>query len=308
MNKLILQDSQGNHLHCYVYPALISPAKAVVHIIHGASEHFARYGLFAEFLNQNGYEVVGVDFLAHGLSAQTYDYVHYSDKNGDVLAYEGVTLVQDYIKANYPSLPVFLLGHSMGSFLARKALIDRPGFYQKAVISGTAFVPGSLSAVGKLLCKIIAAFKGPKYVSPLIQGMAIDANPTKMRKDGIIKDRNVEWLTKDVQIQNYYESSPMCGQPFTVAANKDMFTWLSYVNNKKNIARSDKQTKLLFISGAHDALGGYGSDVRKLAELFQTLGHPSTDLKIYDNDRHEILNETDKDVVYKDILQFFQNE
>ncbi|MCK7488414.1 MAG: hypothetical protein MZU97_25115 [Bacillus subtilis] len=108
----------------------------------------------------------------------------------------------------------------------------------------------------------------------MIQGMAIDANPTKMRKDGIIKDRDVEWLTKDVQIQNYYESSPMCGQPFTVAANKDMFVWLNYVNNKKNIAKSDRFVKMLFVSGANDALGGYGADIKKLVALFQSLGYP----------------------------------
>lgn len=303
METMFLEDSRKHKLQLYVYPAA-GNAKGVIHVLHGASEHFARYGLFAEFLNRSGYHVVGIDFLAHGLSADTLAYVHYADKEGDVLAYEGVTIVQDYIKKQYPALPVFLLGHSMGSFLARKALIDTPDFYQKAVISGTAFVPGLLSGVGKLLCSVIALFKGPKAVSPLIQNMAIDANPTKMRKDGIIGTRNVEWLTKDESVQNYYESSPMCGQPFTVAANKDMFVWLSYVNALKNIKRGNKATPLFFASGKNDALGGYGKDVLKLVELFRQSGYQNVQVKIYENDRHEILNETDKEAVWADVLQF----
>lgn len=305
METLFLEDSRKQKLQLYVYPAKTT-AKAVVHLLHGASEHFARYGLFAEYLNSHGYHVLGIDFLGHGLSADTHAYVHYADRFGDVIAYEGVSLVQAHIKKQYPTLPVFLLGHSMGSFLARKALIDTPDFYQKAVISGTAFVPGTLSKVGGLLCSLIALFKGPKAVSPLIQGMAIDANPTKMRKDGIIGKRDVEWLTKDEAIQNYYESSPMCGQPFTVAANKDMFRWLTYVNAKKNIARGNKTTPILFASGQNDALGGYGKDVSRLAAFFKTLGYQHVSLKLYENDRHEILNETDKDVVWNDVLQFFK--
>lgn len=305
MDTFYLEDSRKHKLQLYVYPAK-SEAKAVVHVLHGASEHFARYGLFAEFMNDHGFHVVGIDFLAHGLSADTHAFVHYADKDGDVLAYEGVTLTQAYIKEHYPNLPVYLLGHSMGSFLARKALIDTPDYYQKAVISGTAFVPGMLSAVGGLLCSIIALFKGPKAVSPLIQGMAIDANPTKMRKDGIIGKRDVEWLTKDEAVQNYYESSPMCGQPFTVAANRDMFRWLSYVNKKSNIAKGNIQVPLLFITGKNDALGGYGKDVERLVETFKSLGYANVALKIYENDRHEVLNETDKDVVWNDCLSFLQ--
>ncbi|MCK7486034.1 MAG: hypothetical protein MZU97_11135 [Bacillus subtilis] len=86
--------------------------------------------------------------------------------------------------------------------------------------------PAPLIAVGMTLCNVIGLFKGPKHVSPLIQKMAIDSCPAQMRKDGIIKDRDVEWLTKDVEIQNYYFQSPMCGKPATVAANRDMFKWL----------------------------------------------------------------------------------
>jgi len=306
MEKLIVKNTAGNDIHIYDYDGATAPVKGVVHLIHGVAEHIARYGLFAEFLNRNGYVAVGCDFLGHGLSADTNDYVHYADKHGDRLAYESVELVQDYIVKHYPGLPVDVLGHSMGSFLARLAMIRRPGFYRKAVISGTGMHPTPLILVGMTLCNIISLFKGPRYVSPLIQKMAIDSCPAQMRRDGIIKGRDVEWLTKDVEIQNYYFQSSMCGQPATVSANRDMFKWLLVINNPREIAKGDKTTPIFLVSGADDAVSNYGETVRKLDGVLRRLGFADVSLKLYEGDRHEILNEIDKERVYHDILAFLE--
>lgn len=304
MEKIILKDYQNNDIHVYIYKPE-NEVKAVVHILHGASEHFLRYGVFAEFLNKNGYLVIGCDFLSHGLSAKTLDYVHFADKDGDILAYESVVLVKEYIEKNYADKDVYILGHSMGSFLARKLILDFPSFYKKALISGTAFVPQFVVTAGSLLIKTIRLFKGPKYISKLIQNMAIDANPNKMRKDGIITGINEEWLTRDPEIQQYYANSNMCGQPFTIQANLDMFKWMSFVNNKKNIDSGNKEMPIYFMSGAKDALSNYGKDIESLYKQFQNLGYKNVLMKLYPECRHEILNELIKDEVYKDILEFY---
>ncbi len=304
MEKIILKDYLENPIHVYIYQPT-GKIKGVVHIIHGASEHFARYGLFAEFLNQHGYLAIGCDFLSHGLSTETLDYVHFADKDGDILAYESVVLVKEYIETNYKDLDVYLLGHSMGSFLARKLILDFPDFYKKAVISGTAYVGQGIITMGSLLIKFIRLFKGPKYVSKLIQNMAIDANPNKMRKDGIITGINEEWLTRDVEIQQYYFNSNMCGQPFTIQANLDMFQWMSFVNNKKNINSGNKSMPIYFMSGNNDPLSNYGKDIQKLYDVMQALGYEHVQMKLYPECRHEILNELIKEEVYADILAFF---
>ncbi|MFA5006848.1 MAG: alpha/beta hydrolase [Candidatus Izemoplasmatales bacterium] len=306
MEKLIVKNSVGNDIHVYLYDGATAPVKGVVHLIHGVSEHIARYGLFAEFLNRNGYVAVGCDFLGHGLSTDTNAYVHYADRDGDRIAYESITLVQDFIKQRYPDLPVFVLGHSMGSFLARLALLRKPDFYKKAVLTGTAMMPLGLIRFGILLSTVIKALRGPKYVSPLLQKMGIDAYPAKMRKDGIIGDRDVEWLSKDVEIQNYYEKSPMCGQPATVSANKDLFKWLVVINDPKQIATGRKDTPLLFASGKNDPLSEYGKTVLELAAVYRKLGYVDVTDKLYEDDRHEILNELDKETVYRDILTFLE--
>ncbi|MDD4069379.1 MAG: alpha/beta hydrolase [Candidatus Izemoplasmatales bacterium] len=304
MKQFTLKDYQDNQIHVYSYEP-DGDVKAIVQIIHGASEHFARYGLFSEFLSKNGYLVIGCDILGHGLSTDNYDYVHFADKDGDILAYESVVLVKEYIENNYPNHKYYLLGHSMGSFLARKLILDFPDFYSKAVISGSAYTTKLLVSTGMLLTQIIKLLKGPKYVSKMIQDMSIDANPKKMRKDKIISGLNEEWLTRDTEIQQYYHNSKMCGQPFTVSANIDMFKWIKFVNNKKNISQGNFDMPQLFISGGHDALSNYGQEIIALTDKMKSIGYKNIDFKIYSEARHEVLNEINKDDVYSDVLNFF---
>jgi len=306
METKILTDSLNHSLQMYRYPTTKKPLKGVVHLIHGASEHFARYGLFAEFLNKQGYDVVGIDFLSHGLSTDSWDYVHFGDTLGSQVAYEGITLTQQYIKEHYPNTKIYLLGHSMGSFLARKALIDQGDLYDKVILSGSAFVPPFMANFGIHLCRLIAKCKGPRTVSKLVQNMAIDANPRKMRKKRIIKGQNEEWLTKDVQVQQYYAQSKMCGQPFTVKANQDMFEWLAYVHDWSKVGQGPKEKPLFFLSGQDDALGNFGKGINKLAEKFERLGYQSVKVKLYPHNRHEVLNETNKETVWNDVLEFIE--
>lgn len=306
MEQKIFQDSMKNDIHVYIYPAKTEKVKGIIQIIHGASEHLLRYGLFAEFLNGHGYTVIGSDILGHGLSTSTHDYVHFADKNGHLVALESITIVKDYITENYPELPVYLLGHSMGSFIARYMIIKYPEFYNKAIISGTTYTPGMVVSGGLFICGLIRLFKGAKHVSPMIQKMAIDANPTKMFKDGLIKVRKEEWLTKDTKIQDYYASSPMCGQPFTVTANQDMFKWMAFVDKTANIKLGHLDQPIFFASGENDPLSNYGVAVKTLSEKFKSIGYRRIQTKIYENDRHEILNETDNQKVYQDILEFIE--
>jgi len=307
VKHFILNDRKNNEIHTYLYEPKSNPI-GVVQIIHGASEHFARYGMFAEYLAKHNYIVIGHDILGHGLSTNTLDYVHFDDVNGHQLAFESIVLVKDWIDKEYTQLPHILLGHSMGSFLARKMILEYPNAYQKAIISATAYPPKPLIFFGRLLTSIIKIFKGPKYVSKLVQDMSIDANHKKMRKDKLISGINEEWLTRDTDIQDYYKYSPMCGQPFTVQANLDLFRWISDTSKIKKIKKGNRHQAILFISGGHDPLSNYGQQVHKLVGKMRKIGYDHIQLKIYPEFRHEVLNELNKKVVYQDILNFIKNE
>lgn len=306
MEKIILKDYISNPIHVYIYKPE-GDIKGVVQIVHGASEHFARYGLFAEFLNKNGYLAIGSDILGHGLSTENLDYVHFADKDGDILAYESVLLVKEYIEENFKGYDVFLFGHSMGSFISRKLVLDFPDFYKKAIFSGTAFTSPAKKIAGNILIGIIKIFKGPKYVSNLIQAMAIDSIPNKMLKDGIISGNlKEEWLTRDPEIQQYYHNSNMCGQPFTIQANYDMVKWISFVDSKKNMKLGNKDLPILFISGDKDALSNYGKDIKKLFNTMEKLGYRNLHMILCDGCRHETLNEINKEETYNSLLKFIE--
>jgi len=307
MEQKIFQDSMKNDIHVYIYRAKTDTVKGIIHLIHGASEHLLRYGVFAEFMNNHGYTCTGADFLGHGLSTKTNDYVHYHDRKGHELALESLVIVKDYINETYPEIPVYLLGHSMGAFLGELMIFKYPQFYNKAVISGTTMPDPISLAAGKTLCKLIGFFRGPKYVSPLIQSIAIDSCPAKMKKDGLISERNVEWITHDVNIQNYYESSPMCGQPFTVSANKDLFTWMQFISKTKNIKKGHLDQPILFISGKQDPLSNYGENVIALVEKLKKIGYRRVQMKLYDGYRHEVLNEIDNQKVFDEVLNFIES-
>lgn len=305
MEKFILKDYLKNDIHVYKYEPVEKP-KAIVHIVHGASEHFARYGLFAEYLTKNGYLVIGCDFLGHGLSAKTLDYVHFADKNGDVLAYESIVLVKEYIEENYKGLPVYLIGHSMGSFLSRKLILDFPDFYKKTILSGTGNAKKGLVSAGRFLINVIKLSNGPKHISKMVDEMSMGGYPKTLKKAGIISENAIDeaWLTRDEEIQNYYKNSEMCGQPFTVQAYYDLLTWVKDVTNPKHINNGPKEMPIYLMSGHHDPVSNMGKEIIELFNLMKKQGYQNVKMKLYPDCRHEILNEVNKDEVYKDMLDF----
>ena len=196
----------------------------------------------------------------------------------------------------------------MGSFIARKLTLDYPDFYNKAIFSGSAYPPKSLLFFGKLLTKIIKFFKGKKAVSKLIQDISIDANPKKLRKDKIISGDKEEWLTRDKKIQEYYKYSKMCGQPFSLQANYDLFNWIQEVNKTKYIKKGNFNQPIFFISGGHDPLSNYGKEINELANKYIDVGYKKIKVKVYPEARHEVLNEVNRNQVYQDVLNFINEK
>ena len=112
---------------------------------------------------------------------------------------------------------------------------------------------------------------------------------------------NYDWLTKDEAIVDTYIKEPRCTFMFTLGAYKELFKGLLYVGNKKNIAKTPKELPLLVISGAMDPVGDFGKGVQGVYEMFVAAGIDDVEIKLYDDGRHEILNETNRQEVYEDI-------
>lgn len=277
--------------------------KAVLQICHGMVEYIDRYHDFAEYLCEKGYFVVGHDHLGHGESVcSESEYGFFGGKNGNQYVIGDIHNLREKTAGRYPDKPYFMLGHSMGSFLLRQYIQRHGRGLQGAVIMGTGDKPAIVLTAGKILCNILMKMKGDHYRSQLVNNMAMGSYnehfaPTRTASD---------WLTKDTKIVDEYVSNPWCSFSFTVSAFYCMFCGMQELTKKEKMDRIPKRLPLYFVAGDQDPVGGFGKDVDKVYNRYKKCGIKDVSLNLYPGDRHEILNETDRDQVYQDIYEWLE--
>ncbi len=276
--------------------------KAVLQIIHGMTEYVGRYDEFASFLADHGFCVVGNDHIGHGDSVNSPDdYGYFREKNGNKCLLEDIRTLQEMTRKKYPDVPYFILGHSMGSFLARQYIARYGDGLAGAVIMGTGSQPAATLSSAMLLCRLIALARGWKYRSQLIKNMA-SGNYNKRCGD----KTPAEWLSKNDENKAAYLSNPKCTFIFTVNGYYNLFYSFKDCQDKKTVAKIRKDLPILIVSGAEDPVGNYGKGVEQAYKLYQDAGIEDLQMKLYEGDRHEILNELDREQVYQDLLDWFE--
>lgn len=275
--------------------------KAVVQISHGMAEHAARYLQFAEYLCENGFAVVLHDHIGHGESAASPELLGYFGKHGEQSFTEDMKIVTDWAQKEYPSLPLFLLGHGMGSLIARNYTAQYGNLLAGAVYSGTS---GSNPALGfgLLLCNVLIKCKGEKYRSKLLDKIAFGAYNKKTEKR-----TPCDWASRDKQEVDKFIADPFCGYMYTVSGMKALFLTVREISKDSWYAALPQNLPVLLISGAMDPIGNYGKGVQEVYRHLKETGHRNVQIKLYDGARHEILNETNRKEVYADILDFFND-
>ena len=271
---------------------------AILQIAHGMKEYIGRYDEFAEAMNAQGILVIGNDHLGHGKSvSDEFAYGYFSENLGpdDVLA--DMQTVREKAQEKHPGVPYFLLGHSMGSALTRAYITRHSEGMNGVIIMGTFTAPPVAVALAKRICKMRAAFKGWKYCSKLVDGLAAGGY-NKEFKD---PKTSVDWLATNEANNIAYENDPYCQHPFTVNAYYGMFEALRQAEKRANINKIDKDLPVLIVSGSEDPVGHHGKDIPKVAKWYRDAGIRSVEEKLYIGDRHEILNEVDREKVYADL-------
>ena len=279
--------------------------KAILQIAHGMVEFIDRYEWFAEYLCSKGFLVTGNDHIGHGGSVNyESDWGYFTKYNGNRILEDDIHKLTTITKEAYPNLPYFLLGHSMGSFYARQYICDYGNELDAAIIMGTGFEPLITVKAGMLVCRVIALFKGWRYRSNLVNNMAFGAynkqfEPVRTRAD---------WLTKDEKIVDWYINEPRCSFLFTLNGYYNMFKGISRLHDKNLLAKIPKDLPLLFVSGQDDPVGANGKEVQTSYQSVVDAGVSNVNIKLYPNDRHEILNETDKEQVYEDLYDWLDSK
>lgn len=275
--------------------------KAILQISHGMIEFIERYTPFAEFLTTKGYMVVGHDHIGHGQSvASEEDWGYFCEgKPSDILV-EDMHKLRTLIQEDNPDTPYFMLGHSMGSFMLRKYLVMHGEKLRGAIIMGTGFIPEKLNKIALNLAIIVGKIRGSKYHSKFVRNLAFGSEYKDFDMTGEKPENS--WLTKDVEIVKAYYKEPRCTYTFTVNGYKGLFEAVNFSCNPENAALLPKKLPLFIVSGSDDPVGGLGKGVKDVYYMYQSAGMLDLTYKLYENDRHEILNETDKQVVYEDLL------
>ena len=277
----------------------------VVQIAHGVAEHCERYDDFMRFLAENGFVAAANDHLGHGRSiAAEADLGFFTEKDGWDTVVSDMHKLHEILALEFPTLPCFLFGHSMGSFLTRTYIIKYPQELAGAVICGTGQQSPALVGAGKAMAGLVCALKGVRHRSKLLNNTAFGA----YNKGFDAVRTPCDWLSRDEANVDKYIADPLCGFVPTAGLFRDMMGGIAFISDPKNAEKMRRELPVFFISGDKDPVGENGKGVQKAYEMFGAVGMKDVSIKLYPDCRHELLNELNRDEVMNDVLAWLKSK
>lgn len=300
--KIASTDSKNN-LNVIIWETEKEPI-GVLQIVHGMAEYIDRYDNFAKYMTEHGFNVIGHDHLGHGHSvSDEHDYGFFAEENGDKIIIEDMHSVTQYVREKWEELPNFILGHSMGSFCLRQYLTKYSNDVFGAIIMGTGWIPSAAALLGKTIATNTCKSKGSHTVNPLLIKLTLEP----YNKPFAPARTNCDWLSRDEKQVDLYVNDKLCGFDFTAGAYKDFFTILEKIAKNRQLIGMRKSLPILITSGSVDPVGGKKA-CEKLNAQYKRCGIDDVTLKLWKNDRHEILNELDKSDVYDYIYNWLKSK
>jgi alpha-beta hydrolase superfamily lysophospholipase len=276
-----------------------APAKAVVQIIHGLAEHGARYGRLAAALNAYGYAVYANDHRGHGKTAKTpEDLGFFAARDGWRKSLDDLWLLHQRIAADHPGLPIILLGHSMGSTMARQFIIEHGEALAGAVLSGPSGQPTAMAALGRALTRLERLRLGAHGHSRIITDLTFDG----FNKAFAPARTPFDWLSRDPAEVDKYVTDPLCGFPSSVQLWVEMLDAWKKISSYASCRRVPKNLPLYVIAGQHDPVSGAARQIEPMIAAYRAGGLERIECRIYSEARHELFNETNRDEVTRDLI------
>ena len=265
------------------------------------AEYVMRYDDFARFLAENGYIVCGHDHIGHGRSvANPDDHGHMPPREGKSILLSDIHQLRTIVMERFGTLPYFLFGHSLGSYMTRCYLPKYGSRLAGAIICGTGHIAPSTSKAGNTLARLICKMRGERALSKLLDNMGVGAY-----NKGIENPRtDVDWLSFNEENVDAYVADDQCGFMFTAGGYATVTSLTAEACSADTAKALPKNVPLLFIAGDSDPVGDCGKGVQTACQMALDADVKDVSCTIYDHMRHEILNETDHEKVYADILSW----
>lgn len=300
MDSFDLQTHDAVVLRCRRWAPTQDDPRAVIIIVHGLGEHSGRYQPLAEHLASQGFCVYAYDTRGHGLSAGGRERLGLLPAgNGWLDWIHDINHMVTHARANHPKVPVFLLGHSLGSMMAQHYAAVHGERLHGLILSATDNRPGLITLAGVRLSALLQRIQGPDHRSELLYAMGVGA----MKRSMPDRRTDQDWLSRDDSIVDAYLADPLCGFKPGNAMWRAIANGMATISYKLR-GRLPAELPVLMLVGTADLLSAGGERVRKLALAFQNNGVKQVELISYPDARHEVFNETNREEVYHDLSQW----
>jgi alpha-beta hydrolase superfamily lysophospholipase len=271
--------------------------RAVVQIAHGLSEHSARYTRLAAALNAAGYAVYTNDNRGHGPQAAPADLGHFADDGGWGKVVGDFWTMNRLIAKEQPGVPIIFLGHSLGSFLGQEFVAEHSDALAGAVYSGSSGKPPAIATLGRLIARAERLRLGKRGKSQLLGQMWFGA----YNKPFAPARTEFDWLTRDEKEVDAYVADPYCGFPFSTQLAIDVLDALPSLSSPQSLARIRKDMPIYVFSGERDLVA---ANIQGLIDALKSAGFTKLTTRIYPGARHETLNETNREEVTRDLIDW----
>ena len=277
--------------------------RGVVQIAHGMIDYVDRYTVLVDALTAAGYAVGGADHLGHGHTAKgPEDYGYFADKDGIGKVLADLHTVTEKLRQAVPGAPVFLLGHSMGSFLTRLYAVTYGKELAGVLICSTGGRRFGTGA-GIALCGLIAAFRGGRAHSAVVDKLAFGG----YNKHFTPEEGPSAWLSRDADMRRTHDADPLATFPFTVGGYRDLFRLVKKVNGKAWYRAYPKKLPTVLFAGTADPVGAYGEGPRQVYQGLTDAGVQDLDLHLYEDARHELFWDSCKEEFTKDVVAWLND-
>ena len=295
MESLEAISPDGRRIPLCVWPT--AAPRAVVQLLHGLAEHIGRYDRFADACNRHGFAVVGHNHRGHGAQDGNGQLGHYADHDGWSRVIDDAYAVYRAIDRRYPSTPILLFGHSMGSYIAQSLVMRKAPAIRALILSGSTWPNRLEIKLARGLAFIACTLRGRRRLSTLFDKLLF-----KGYNETFAPNRtSFDWLSRDGDEVDRYVADPLCGGLSSNALWAELFGGLIEISSPAMLGKVPHQLPLLVTGGEADPVGGKKA-LHRLAAEYEATNHPDVSLMLYTDARHEMLNELNRDAVTSDWL------